>query len=253
MAFEYDSKNSSHFEMVDDWTRKNPGFLVKTYDLAQIRAYVKKHKPDLLESFLQLEKISQIDFWRYLVMFVDGGLYVDSDVTCLISIDQWLRRFKAPLDLVVGLESVVGSSRQAKRLGYIERAQISNWLLLSKPGHPFWEQVLQRIVATNPRKRGASGAKTLLEILRIVKHTGPGRLTKSVVEYLTPVGISESYDFRSGAQICEFGIFPHGAVGEGYIDPGEEVERHKPLVSHAFEGSWKTPPGAKKGRATTHS
>ena len=49
-------------------------FQVRTYDLAQIHSYVKKHKPDMFENFILLEKISQIDFWRYLVMLVDGGM-----------------------------------------------------------------------------------------------------------------------------------------------------------------------------------
>jgi len=243
MAFEYDSnKNATYYRRLEEWIALNPGFEYRTYNLKEINAFVLKHSPDLVPIYRELPLISKIDFWRYLVMYIEGGLYVDSDVSCLKPVSEWLTRFKAPLGVLVGLESVVSNPKKAQTLGYLHRAQISNWMLLSVPGHPLWLKVLKAIRGGGGRRYRSLNARglNLGQILDIVGNSGPGRLTAIIVNHLSDWGISDSYDFRSGGQICDIGILPHGAVGTGYAEEHLGILKESHFIDHAFEGSWKS-------------
>ena len=73
-------------------------------------AYVKEHfahRPDIMDTFLALPfPILKADFLRYLLLFNEGGIYFDLDVSCEgPPIHDWVpEQYKKDAGLVVGWE-----------------------------------------------------------------------------------------------------------------------------------------------------
>ena len=63
-----------------DWLER------KFYNDEDINNYVKNNMPKLLPFFMSMKrKIEKIDFFRYVVLFNEGGIYADMDTTLLES------------------------------------------------------------------------------------------------------------------------------------------------------------------------
>ncbi|GAA5979199.1 hypothetical protein JCM10908_002836 [Rhodotorula pacifica] len=88
------------------WAEKNNGWTIRKQDDQQADAWVRKrfalHSADLAQQDrgqsagvvaawdrLAEPAVLRSDFWRYLVLAVDGGVYADTDVECLRPIERW--------------------------------------------------------------------------------------------------------------------------------------------------------------------
>ncbi|GAA5910921.1 hypothetical protein JCM6882_001932 [Rhodosporidiobolus microsporus] len=125
------------------------------------------------------------DFWRYLVLAVEGGVYADTDVECLHPVEKWGEDVswegKRPADyiapsLIVGIEADVGS-RHDWHDWWPRPLQISQWTIASARGHPVLLDVVRRIVemALLPEEEQPKS---------VMERTGPGPFTDSLLSYL---------------------------------------------------------------------
>ncbi len=96
------------------WTAKNPGHRYEVLTDNNALYYVETHfgpnglnRPDIVEMYRSLTaKIIKADLLRYLVMYVEGGLYADIDVEALKPIDRFIPNHydDASIDMVIGVE-----------------------------------------------------------------------------------------------------------------------------------------------------
>jgi mannosyltransferase OCH1-like enzyme len=96
------------------WTQKNPGHRYEVLTDNNDVYYVETHfgpeginRSDIVEVYRSLTaKIIKADLLRYLVIYVEGGVYADIDVEALKSIDRFIpeRYSAADIDMVIGVE-----------------------------------------------------------------------------------------------------------------------------------------------------
>jgi mannosyltransferase OCH1-like enzyme len=132
--------------------------------------FVETYFPQYLDMFVSFpHAIQRADAVRYMWLYIHGGLYIDLDYELREPLD---RLFYPDSDLYFMASSNVG-------------AYLTNSIMASKPGHPFWLELLEEIerMSTNP-KFWAKGKH-----LEVMMSTGPGILSevlrKSKYLYMT--------------------------------------------------------------------
>ncbi|GAA5826110.1 hypothetical protein JCM11251_007168 [Rhodosporidiobolus azoricus] len=199
------------------------------------------------------------DFWRYLVLAVEGGVYADTDVECLKPVESWG-------------EDVSWNGKRPKSyvspslIWWPRPLQISQWTVAAARGHPVLLDVVRRIVemALLPEEEPKS----------VMERTGPGPFTDSLLSYVLaqyrkPWGSlrglpSDGWRFRASVDA------PEALKKQRRVRGGKEEERWGDLkvlsitgfspgvghmgakgrsdpaamAAHAFAGSWRQQKGA---------
>lgn len=91
------------------WIARNPGYHYSLVTTADANDYVLRHfahDPAILKAHFGLRNHGpRSDLMRYLLMYVEGGVYSDTDVTCLKPIDTWIPlQWRDRVKAVVGIE-----------------------------------------------------------------------------------------------------------------------------------------------------
>lgn len=132
------------------------GWRYELWTNARSREYVAWRHPDLAPTFAAYERdIMRADVIRYVVLHDMGGVYCDLDY-------EFIRPYaygEAELLLAMEFQRAYGDNLDV----------IAGFLLASSPGHPFWRDVLDELIA-NPPTTGSYHD--------VVKATGPGLLTR---------------------------------------------------------------------------
>lgn len=93
----------------NSWVARNPDWQYTLVGTEGANRFVRKH-------FAHDERIKKIhfglrnhgprsDIMRYLLMLIEGGVYSDTDVTCIKPVDQWIPpRWRDKVQAVVGIE-----------------------------------------------------------------------------------------------------------------------------------------------------
>ena len=134
----------------------HPGWEYRLWTHKRSLAYVDQFHPQLAPIFRGFERnIMRADVIRYVVMHDLGGVYCDLDY-------EFLRPYSyAGSELVLALEfdSAYGDIAD----------QIAGFVFASRPGHPFWHDVLEAIRSQPPSTNSYHD---------VVDATGPGFLTR---------------------------------------------------------------------------
>jgi len=126
------------------WKELNPLFEYKLWNIKMVRKLFDDH-PEISKYKEFWEKrltkwIEKCDFARYLIMYVEGGFYVDLDFICTKPIDPIFENRNLLLIWEPPEHDLPG-----KRL--------YNGILASSPDHPFWVEWMDSIVKSyNPMK-----------------------------------------------------------------------------------------------------
>ncbi|KAI8848065.1 hypothetical protein BC829DRAFT_490328 [Chytridium lagenaria] len=253
---------------VANWKQQNPEFTLILYDDDDMLKMVKEEGeaivPGLLEVYNGFGKVvERADLWRYLVMYLRGGLYVDSDVYPKQEIDTWHRFFDYERSGATPYATLLNDTRAGPLIqGFIGaeahlteqerinqnfafRIQWCQWAFAFRPRHPFMLKLLRSIVTrVHGEKSGkikSSGSWTMDILMR----TGPGRFTVVVEEWLKEQSegrgekVLGSEDVVRGYEVVgSVGFMPTFAFGyRNWIDlkpPSSE----RVLVEHQFQQSW---------------
>ncbi|GAA5871113.1 hypothetical protein JCM16303_001693 [Sporobolomyces ruberrimus] len=216
---------------------------------------------------LETPAVLRSDFWRYLVLAVEGGVYADTDVECMKPIEEWGLDMDwegtqpsdyEPPSCIVGVEADVGDRRDWSKY-WPRPLQFSQWTMASARGHPIMLDAIRRVVeqALAPVVKDAKPAS-------VMERTGPGLFTDSVLAYLHVKYRKNWTSFQNLG--FEGWRFHHGKhdkgkmSAEGYGDvkvlqitgfsPGighmgaENKEHPAAMASHYFAGSWRNQAGA---------
>jgi len=117
----------------------------------ECRAFVAEHEPAALAMYDAFPKhIMRVDFVRYAWLYHLGGLYVDLDFECFASFEL----LRTQCRLMIG-RSVHGV--------------LSNSIMMSVPGHPFWRRVMDEIAVRAAKLTGVRWSPSL----DVLNTTGP--------------------------------------------------------------------------------
>ncbi len=141
---------------VESVRRNHPGWRYILWTDAEMEAHVKDRQPALWPIYQGFEKnIMRADVFRYVAMHDFGGLYCDLDY-------EFLRPFPyGDAELLLSYEFALdfGDARD----------QIANYVFASRPGHPFWKDVIADIIGSPP---------SVNDYTDVVDATGPGFLSR---------------------------------------------------------------------------
>lgn len=122
------------------WQEKNPTWEYKFFDKQDRVDFITKNfdKDVLLAYKTLLPGAFKADLWRYCVLYIEGGVYVDADTICELPLDNWL---DTELSLVVTRDDPMAN----KWLG--------NAFIASKPRHKALVDCIRRIVKHTQEKK----------------------------------------------------------------------------------------------------
>jgi mannosyltransferase OCH1-like enzyme len=123
---------------------------------------------EYLQAYLDLPKaVERADFFRYLIVLRYGGLYADTDVECMSSIDTAWLGVPANTTMAVGTEVQFDSMKAATKRTYVRQLQVRvrviehplNVVLAFVSSHcvlPVIPHCLQKTLATSRPRCGAA-------------------------------------------------------------------------------------------------
>ncbi|ATZ52986.1 hypothetical protein BCIN_08g06000 [Botrytis cinerea B05.10] len=234
----------------------NPGYKYEVLTDAFADEYVWKwfsHRPDILNTYFSLNiPILKADLLRYLILYADGGVWFDLDVSCEDTpIDNWVLAEHRAANLVVGLE--FDYDYQEDTAMY---SQFASWTIMAKPRSPHLMQVIHDILdeLNEIAKRNDVSIEgiELSMISDVVDITGPKRMTWGIIKSLKEILGRELDDrdvgeLRSARLIHDVLILPGNAFAG--TQNGFKKEKGKVFVNHHYAGMWKNKFGgeAEKG------
>ena len=206
--------------------QKHLDYCYRFYNDEQCRDVVKQDFKEFLGVYDSMTPVEKADLFRYLIVYRDGGIYLDIDCYCVANFD----------DLIDGAEFVAGYEQ-----GWKERAlfRYTQWAFAAKAGHP----VL--IEAANRCKINHLKSPTMWTL----KKTGPIMWTYLINE------MEGSHDLKLGKESW-FGsrILGVNARGSGHLSmvqvPHHQrksivkkldkstIKKREIYVVHLFYGSW---------------
>jgi len=137
---------------VDRLRALNPGWEYRFYDDADVAAFIKAHYPPLIWAYF--ERIdprygaARADFFRYLLMYKVGGVYLDIKSTVTRPLDAGLR----PDDrYILSKWHLPNGEYEHKGLVYdlrhFEGGEYQQWHIICAPGHPFLKAVMETVLS----------------------------------------------------------------------------------------------------------
>lgn len=132
---------------IEQLKSNNPDWDFRLYDDQDIENYIQLHFPELFTTYKKINPkygAAKADFFRYLVMYQDGGVYLD--------IKSGLEK---PLDSIIRNDDQYILSYWPRNYPKIMQGQhkgITNptgeyqqWYIISVPGHPFLKSVINNV------------------------------------------------------------------------------------------------------------
>lgn len=214
-------------------------------------------RPDIVDVYTHLTvPILKADLLRYLLLYTEGGIWSDLDVSCEqgIPISEWIPEpyrsssaATSPVDLVVGYEFDAGFSDY-----YFH--EFATWTIMSKPGVSHMLVIINDIIQSVYTAQANNNVASLTPAMvgDVVDFTGPRRFTRSLIQSLVNT-LGHSIDRNSIENILEpvlldnVLILPGNAFANATNHFEELGESSVPvLVTHHYAGSWKNSYGGEK-------
>lgn len=177
---------------------------------------------------------------RYLLLFTEGGVYLDLDVSCDAPIDLWVpQHYKDDASVVVGWEFDMGWGDNFLR-------EFATWTIIAKPASPhIWmviEDILDRLRNVMKERNVTVGGLTMEMVGDVVDSTGPRRFTRGILKSLearynaTLKDVQELVKPKLAGDVLVLPGYAFAATSNRYP---EGMVVPPPLVTHHFAGSWK--------------
>jgi mannosyltransferase OCH1-like enzyme len=202
--------------------RKNPTVKFVLYDDNDIVEFLKDEMPaDVLCAYNRIDPklgAAKADFFRYCVMLIKGGIYLDikSELTCSL-FDCVIK----PSDECILDKGITFMEEYRGRLKYHVHEQ---WLLIAKPGHPYFKEMVliltRDVFDNNPHPPmqmfdNYDSAPTYIKQLftntsakqNVLRTTGPDMLAVAIHKIIITIGVlhREEY-YQKFARLLAKGI-----------------------------------------------
>ena len=165
----------------------NPGWQYAFYDDAAIEVFIRRYYDlDMLALYQRINPVygaARADFFRYLLVYQFGGVYLDIKSTALQPLDTLI----APQDRYVLAYWPNAQGEPFEGWGLYEappefpRGEFQNWHIMAEPHHPFLRGVIAQVI-TNIRAYSVDVYG--VGQLGVLRTTGPFAYTHGIRPYL---------------------------------------------------------------------
>lgn len=186
-------------ERAATWTGKNPGYRYECLTDDNAAAYVEHHfgpegfnRPDIVSIYTGLKaRIIQADLLRYLIMYVEGGVWADIDVEAIRPVDRFIpKRFedrRHEIGLIIGVETDEPELKDHPVLG--SKAQsFCQWTFVAAPRLPVMMRLVDNILIWLSKlsvDQGKPISDLTLDFDEVLSGTGPSAFTKAILADLS--------------------------------------------------------------------
>lgn len=241
------------------WTAKNPEYRYEVLTDQNDVYYVETHfgpsgfnRLDIVYMYKSLRlKIIKADLLRYLVMYVEGGVYTDIDVEALRPINRFIpyRYSEKEIDMVIGVEIDQPDFNNHTILG--KKCQsFCQWTFMCKPRLPVMMVLVNNIlrwlnqVATD---QNVPISEIQLGFDEVISGTGPSAFTKALLAHMSAKedstiqwdcfhNLAES-KLVGGVLVLTVEAF---AAGQGHSDSGNHNAKTALVKHHYHASNWPT-------------
>ncbi len=148
------------------WLRRHPSWTYRFYTDQDCSRFVRTRCPAFYRLYQSLARpVQQADLFRYLVVYLEGGIYADMDMHCFKPLDPLIKK----TDVLFTKEALITRCYQ-RQLGYAQPFQVANCIFAARPGHPFLKIILDHVKT--------AGAGPVLTDADVESQTGPRMLTR---------------------------------------------------------------------------
>ncbi|KAL4786283.1 hypothetical protein BJX76DRAFT_321930 [Aspergillus varians] len=237
-------------KLIDLWLEKNPNYRHELLTDSSADQYVREKYadwPDVLETYMALTvPILKADFLRVLILYADGGIWSDLDVSCDIPVSGWIpekytKDTAHPVNVVVGIE--------------FDGWQFASWTVMSKPHLQHFkaviEYVMKQLRAQAIEHHVSLSALTKPMIDEVVAVTGPQAITMALLKSVSDeigrqVTKQDVLHLKEPKLIGDILVLPQAAFAA--LQGGLPKDQGPYLVSHQYAGSWKNDAGGEDGQ-----
>ena len=232
----------------------NPGYRQEVMTDGKMESYVRQKYAgtEMERVFFEVQDhILRSDLIRYLILLADGGVYNDLDVGCQKAIDSWVpKEFGEQAGVLLGVEVDNKFGPDGRTFeGGEDLFELVNWTMVAKPGQPFIDFLVKRVVENlrnMQKEQGIPLSKMTYNVQEVLTTTGPAALTMAFFDYASSL-TGTDVTYKNFTKIIhpklvgEVVILPIHAFGAGHQVEwaGFKQDQRKVLVHHYFKGSWK--------------
>lgn len=165
----------------------NPSWEHRLYDLAAMRTLIQEqYGAGMLDLFERINPdygAARSDFFRYLLLYHTGGVYLDVKSRFLRPLDAVLRGDEG--FIVSHWDNAPGEPHEGwgfhEEIADQTRGEIQQWHVIAAPGHPFLRAVIERVVSNIETYRPWRDRVGWRGVLRL---TGPISFTQTIAPLL---------------------------------------------------------------------
>lgn len=245
--------------VAQSWIAKNPDYRYEVLTDLNDMAYVETHfgpdgldREDIVYVYRELTaRIIKADLLRYMIMYIEGGVYTDIDVEALRPISNFIppRWKEADVDMVVGIEIDQPEFDKHPVLG-TKCKSFCQWTFMCKPKLPVMMKLIENIIVwlrSVAVQQGVPISEVKLDFDQVISGTGPSAFTNAILDDIEQrTGEKVSWDafhdlsestLVGGVLVLTVEAF---AAGQGHSDSGTH-ETKQALVKHHYHASgWPT-------------
>ncbi|KAJ5513544.1 hypothetical protein N7463_003096 [Penicillium fimorum] len=233
--------NGEREKDIRSWLNVNPRLRHEILTDDSAEEYVRGHfsdYPDILELYLSLPiPILKADLLRLLILYTDGGIWSDLDVTCHQPIDTWIpAQYQNKTNVVVGLE--------------FDGLQFTSWTFMTKPKTSHIVAAIKYIIdglkASAVQHNVTTAELNMTIIGNVVDVTGPQAMTVALLQNLqeemgVSFGRANITEIKKPTLFQDVLVLPDAAFASA--QGGFPEDRGPYLVEHHYAGSWKNANG----------
>ena len=201
---EFETRDS---DRARSWTSKNPGHRYEVLTDANSQEYIETHfgpsglnRMDVVYIYKTLNAtIIKADLLRYLVMYIEGGVYADIDVSAIKPVDDWITPAFPQKDvgLVISVEIDEPNFFSHPILGP-KSESFCQWTFMAKPRHPVMLRLINNVLKwleEIAKKQNVGIAEIELNFDEVLTGTGPSAFTSAVMaEMYAQTGEVQKWD-----------------------------------------------------------
>ncbi|THV47192.1 hypothetical protein BGAL_0328g00050 [Botrytis galanthina] len=237
------------------WTQLNPGHRYEVLTDNNDMYYVETHfgpdeldRPDIVEMYRSLKvQIIKADLLRYLIMYVEGGVYTDIDVEALKAVDAWIpdRYSVGDVDMVVSVEIDQPDFKDHPILGQKSQS-FCQWTFMCKPRLPVMLALVDNILLwlnDIAAEQNVPISEIKLDFDEVISGTGPSAFTGAILKEMSSktgdqVDWTTFHAMRESKLVGGFLVLTVEAfaAGQGHSDSGNHNARGA-LVKHHYHAS----------------
>lgn len=241
------------------WLAKNPAFryevLTDQNDLAWVEANFGPggfNRPDIVYLYRELTaKIIKADLLRYLVMYVEGGVYTDIDVEALRPVSRFVpeRWDEKDIDMVIGIEIDEPEYKDHPILG-TKCQSFCQWTFMCKPRLQVMMDLVENIITWLngvAAEQQVPISQVTLDFNQVISGTGPSAFTKAILADMSRrTGHEVTWDmFHNLAESKVVGnvlalTVEAFAAGQGHSDSGNHNAKQALVRHHYHASGWPT-------------